>query len=158
MLHLPRNLAPHLFLLLRCSFDPSKCLVVIVLSCRIKIYYFLSLIPSSAGLSLQLFVPSFLTVSYCFLLIELIQKLILQFAGVVCWYIVCTNMNYKVMLVFTKRRFDVVLHTCNPGTGKFFHRHLTIFQRMWEIISSNMFYSPGLSLSLFAMEFHLSTG
>ena len=45
------------------------------------------------------------------------------------------------MWVFAKRRFDVVLHTRNPGTGKIFHRHLRIFQRMWEIISSNMFYN-----------------
>ena len=40
------------------------------------------------------------------------------------------------MWVFPKRRFDVVLHTFNPRTGKIFHMHLTVFQRMWEIISS----------------------
>ena len=43
------------------------------------------------------------------------------------------------MSVFPERRFDVVLDTFNPHTGKTFHIHLTVFQRMWEIISSNMF-------------------
>ena len=43
------------------------------------------------------------------------------------------------MWVFSKRRFDVVLHAFNPRTGKIFHMHLAVFQRMREIISSNMF-------------------
>ena len=43
------------------------------------------------------------------------------------------------MWVFPKRRFDVVWHTFNPRTGKIFRMHLTIFQRMSEMISSNMF-------------------
>ena len=43
------------------------------------------------------------------------------------------------MWVFPKRRFDIVLHTFNPCTGKILHMHLTIFQWMREFISYNMF-------------------
>ena len=63
------------------------------------------------------------------------------------------------MWVFPKRRFDVVWHTFNPRTGKIFHMHLTIFQRMSEMISSNMFdnaVSQEYHLFLFALACHLS--
>ena len=120
-----------------------KCLVVIILSYCIKKNYFLCIIPSSASLSLQRFWLLCLIMSHsksCFLLTELIQNWFCNLLwSLSCWLIVCTNMNYKVMSVFPERRFDVVLDTFNPHTGKMFHIHLTIFQRMWEIISSNMF-------------------
>ena len=44
----------------------------------------------------------------------------------------------KMMWVFPKRRFDVVLHAFNPRTGQILQMHLTIFERMGEIISSYM--------------------
>ena len=69
----------------------------------------------------------------CVLLIALIRQLILEFAPVfVCWYIICTNMNYKMMRVFSKRGSDVVLHTFYHCTGKTVHMYLTVFQWMWE--------------------------
>ena len=47
--------------------------------------------------------------------------MILQFSPVVDLLIYTTWMvNYKVMWVFTKRRFDVVLHKFNPHTGRIF--------------------------------------
>ena len=60
-------------------------------------------------------------------------------SGFFCWYIICTNMNYKMMRVFSKRRSDVVLHTFYHCTGKTVYMYLTVFQRMWEIISSDRF-------------------
>ena len=41
-------------------------------------------------------------------------------------------MNYKVMWVFAKTRFDVVLHTRNPGTGKIFHTGILEFSSECE--------------------------
>ena len=40
---------------------------------------------------------------------------------------------------FSKKRFDVVLHTFNIYTRKILHIYLKIFQKMYEIISSDMF-------------------
>ena len=53
------------------------------------------------------------------------QQLIFQFAPVVDLLIY--RLNYKVMWVFPKRRFDVVLYTFNPQTGKKFYMHLSLF-------------------------------
>ena len=57
----------------------------------------------------------------------------------ISWNIVCTNINYKVIWVLPKRRCDVVLHTFKRPIGKYLHMCLAVFQRIWEVISSNMF-------------------
>ena len=101
-------------------------------------YSFLCIIPSSVGLPLQLFVDDHRFWLLClimshhksfFLLIVLILSnwFFNLLRSLICWYIVCNNMNYKVMWVFPKRRFDVVLYTFNPQTGKKFYMHLTLF-------------------------------
>ena len=53
------------------------------------------------------------------------------------------------MWVFPKRRFDIVLHTFNPCTGKILHMHLTIFQWMREFISCNMFGNASSIITFF---------
>ena len=66
----------------------------------------------SAGLSQQCFVDD----HRCFLLLELIQQLILQFAP-------------YGDVGLPKRRFDVHFHTTNPRAGEILYLHLTIFSK-----------------------------
>ena len=70
----------------------------------------------SAGLSQQCFVDD----HRCFLLLELIQQLILQFAP-------------YGDVGLPKRRFDVHFHTTNPRAGEILYLHLTIFQQMCTV-------------------------
>ena len=118
------------YLLLRCSFDPFKCLVVMVLSCCIKNILFSLYSSFKCWFVTATFRwrPSLRTIRFGNVTIQDLlfywkcyfnNWFINLFRLFICWYIVCTNMNYKVLWVFHKRRFDLALHhTITPW--KFF--------------------------------------
>ena len=109
-------------LLFECSVYPFKYPLVIVLSCCIKKIFF-SVMFDSVTLQESLFTNKVSSAN--------------NFAISSCCLFI--NMNYKVTWVFSKGRFDVALHIFIKCTLKNFHLNLTIFQRMRDFMSSNMF-------------------
>ena len=102
---------------------------------------FLCITSSSEGLSLQLFVNGHRFWLLC-LFIDRANSTI-DFA--ICCGCCFVDRSFVPPWIIgrcgflPKRRFDGALHLFNPRTGIIVHMQLLIFQRIWEIISSNLF-------------------